>query len=117
MSETTFSRAVVSESAPTAAARLGAEITELCATLYAAEYRLLTLIRAFDEQKYWKDAGLCTCAHWLNFHCGIGMNAARERVRVAQALAELPKISAAFEPKKVSGLFFLPRSSGAKARS
>ena len=30
-------------------ARLGAEITELCAYIHAATYRLLTLIREFDE--------------------------------------------------------------------
>jgi hypothetical protein len=27
---------------------LGAEITELCSYIYAAEHRLLTLLRAFD---------------------------------------------------------------------
>jgi len=41
-------------------------------------------------------SGICSCAHWLNFKCGIGINAAREKVRVANALADLPKISAAF---------------------
>ena len=34
-----------------------------------------------------------SCAHWLNFKCGMGMNAARERVRVARALPDLPKIA------------------------
>jgi hypothetical protein len=43
-----------------------------------------------------------SCAHWLNFKCGMGMNAARERVRVARALDELPKISAAFEAGTLS---------------
>jgi hypothetical protein len=86
-----------SVAAPSGAASLAAEITGLCCFIYAAEYRLLTLIREFDEQQYWAEPGLCSCAHWLNFRCGIGMNAARERVRVAHALAALPKISAAFE--------------------
>ena len=76
--------------------RLGAEITELCSYICAAESRLLTLIREFDEKEYWADQGLCSCAHWLNFKCGIGMNAAREKVRVAHALEKLPKISAGF---------------------
>jgi hypothetical protein len=76
--------------------RLGAEISELCAHIYAATYRLLVLIREFDEKGYWELPGLYSCAHWLNFQCGIGMNAAREKVRVAHALAELPRISAAF---------------------
>lgn len=77
------------------AEQLGAEITELCSYLYAAEARLLTLIRQFDENEYWAEQGLCSCAHWLNLKCGIGMNAAREKVRVAHALAKLPKINEA----------------------
>ena len=76
--------------------RLGAEITELCSYIYAAEHRLLTLIREFDENKGWEWLGFHTCAHWLNFKCGIDMNTARERVRVANALGKLPKIDAQF---------------------
>ena len=82
--------------------QLGDQITELCGYLYAATYRLLVLIHEFDEQGYWHLPGLCSCAHWLNFKCGIGMNAAREKVRVANALAELPKISKAFERGELS---------------
>jgi hypothetical protein len=78
------------------ARRLGVEITELCSYIYAAESRLLTLIHEFDKKQYWADLGLHSCAHWLNFKCGIGMNAAREKVRVAHALAKLPKISEGF---------------------
>mgnify|MGYP003646711915 CR=1 FL=1 len=84
------------------AAQLGAEITELCAYIYAAQARLLELIREFDENKYWQDLGLCSCAHWLNIKCSIGMNAAREKVRVAHALAELPKIAERFSTGALS---------------
>ncbi len=31
-----------------------------------------------------------TCAHWLNWKCGIGLVAAREKLRVAHALEHLP---------------------------
>jgi hypothetical protein len=82
--------------------QLGAEITELCSYIYAAESRLLGLIREFDEKQYWAKLGLFSCAHWLNFKCGIGMNAAREKVRVAHALAGLPKISKGFADGKLS---------------
>ena len=81
---------------------LGQQITELCACIYAATYKLLVLIRQFDEQGGWHQPGLCSCAHWLNFQCGIGMNAAREKVRVAHALKDLPLISTAFEKGEVS---------------
>ncbi len=90
------------DKAPSDAEQLGAEITELCSYIYAAEYRLLTLIRTFDEKEYWAQQGLCSCAHWLNFKCGISMGAAREKVRVAHALAVLPKISEGFANGKLS---------------
>ena len=90
------------QSAHSDAEQLGAEITELCSCLYAAESRLLTLIQEFDEQEYWAQLGLCSCAHWLNFKCGIGMGAAREKVRVAHALAKLPRISAGFAKGELS---------------
>ncbi len=90
------------ESTHSDAEQLGAEITELCSYLYAAEARLLTLIREFDEKEYWAQLGLCSCAHWLNFKCGIGMGAAREKLRVAHALAKLPKISEGFARGELS---------------
>ena len=84
------------------ALKLANEITRLSAYIYAATYRLLTLIREYDENNYWQQPGLCSCAHWLNFHCGIGMNAAREKVRVAHALKILPLISEGFRKGELS---------------
>ena len=78
------------------------QITELAAHIHAANYRLLTLIRRFDESAGWAEPGLRSCAHWLNWKCGIGLNAAREKVRVAHALGELPKISASFSKGEIS---------------
>ena len=54
------------------------QITELAAHIYAATYRLLELIREYDECEGWAQPGLRSCAHWLNWKCGIGMGAARE---------------------------------------
>jgi len=84
------------------AERLGAKISELCSYIYAAEHRLLTLIREFDEQEGWAHLGFHSCAYWLNFKCGIDMNTARERVRVAHALGHLPKIDARFAKGAIS---------------
>ena len=81
---------------------LGAKISELCSYIYAAEHRLLTLIREFDEQEGWAHLGFHSCAYWLNFKCGIDMNTARERVRVAHALGRLPKIDARFAKGAIS---------------
>lgn len=87
---------------PSDGEQLGQEITELCSYIYAATHHLLTLIREFDEQQYWAELGFQSCAHWLNFKCGFGMNAARERIRVAHALARLPKIDEAFSTGSLS---------------
>jgi hypothetical protein len=52
------------------------------------------LIGEFDRRQGWADGKLPSCAHWLNFKCGLNLGAAREKVRVAQALVSLPKIAA-----------------------
>jgi len=81
---------------------LEVEITELCAHINAASYRLLQLVAALDDEAPWGAWGLASCAHWLNWRCGIGMNAAREKVRVAHALKPLPLISASFATGELS---------------
>ena len=78
------------------------EITDLCAQINAAGYRLLQLVAELDDEAPWGAWGLTSCAHWLNWRCGIGMNAAREKVRVAHALKTLPEISSAFASGRLS---------------
>jgi hypothetical protein len=82
--------------------RLGDRVTELAAHIHAATFQLLELIREFDEQKGWNRDGALSCAHWLNWRCGMNQGAAREKVRVAHALSGLPLISAAFSEGRVS---------------
>jgi hypothetical protein len=86
----------------TRAEALETEITDLCAHINAASYRLLQLVAALDDEAPWGAWGLASCAHWLNWRCGIGMNAAREKVRVAHALKPLARISAAFASGELS---------------
>ena len=74
--------------------RLGEEIATLAARIDAATYELLVLIRKFDEQEGWS-CGFLTCAHWLTWRIGLAPGAARERVRVARALGDLPLMSEA----------------------
>ncbi|MCY3817709.1 MAG: DUF222 domain-containing protein, partial [Gammaproteobacteria bacterium] len=50
----------------------------------------------------WAQHGMASCAQWLNWQCGIGAVAAREKVRTARALESLPKISAAFGEGRLS---------------
>jgi hypothetical protein len=78
------------------------QITELAAHISAATFRLLELIREYDLSKGWSGPGLNSCAHWLNWKCGISLGAAREKVRVAHALAGLPRISENFRQGRIS---------------
>ncbi len=84
------------------ASRLGEEITELAAHICAATSLLLEKIREFDELKGWSHHGVLSCAHWLQWQCGMNIGAARQRVRVAHALANLPEISASFKEGRIS---------------
>ena len=78
------------------------QITELAAHIHAATYRLLRLIAELDRRAPYGSWGIKSCAHWLNWKCGIGLVAAREKVRVAHAIERLPRICAAFEKGEVS---------------
>ena len=81
---------------------LEAEITELWGHINAATARFLALLAEFDRREGWAQHGLTSCAHWLNWQCGISRVAAREKVRTARALESLPKISAAFGEGRLS---------------
>ncbi len=81
--------------------RLREKIATLAARIDAATYELLVLIRKFDEQEGWSN-GFLSCAHWLTWRIGLAPSAARERVRVARALGELPLMSEAMQRGKLS---------------
>lgn len=83
-------------------AHLGDQITELSAHLDAGTCRFLELVEAFDRGGGWRQPGVRSCAHWLHWTCGLAIGVAREKVRVARALPDLPKISEAFSKGRVS---------------
>jgi hypothetical protein len=70
--------------------RLGDQISELAAHLDAGEYRFLVLVEAFDREEGWAGTGIASCAHWLNYRCGISIGVAREKVRAAGFAADQP---------------------------
>jgi len=81
---------------------IAAEICTLTGHINAANHRWLMLIAEFDRRNGWADSATQSCAHWLNWKCGIAMGAAREKVRVARALENLPKVTAAMACGKLS---------------
>lgn len=80
---------------------LGEAIAELTSRIHAATYELLVMLRDFDAQAGWNN-GFLSCAHWLHWRTGIDLGAAREKVRVAKALADLPLLSASLQRGEVS---------------
>ena len=81
--------------------RLGDAIAELSAHLEAASARLLDLIREFDARGGWGN-GFRSCADWLSWRIGLDPGAAREKVRVARALATLPLLAQALARGELS---------------
>jgi hypothetical protein len=82
--------------APASTDALGEQIAVLAARLHAATYELLVLLREFDARTGWNN-GFASCAQWLQWRTGIALGAAREKVRVAHALATLPLVSATMQ--------------------
>jgi len=81
---------------------LAERITTLSARLNADSYRLLALIAEFDRLEGWKREGFASCASWLAYRTRLDKMTAREKVRVARALTELPKISEAMAQGELS---------------
>jgi hypothetical protein len=77
--------------------RLGDTIATLASEIEAATARFLRLLEEFDRCKGWNDACARSCAHWVSWRCGISLGPAREYVRVARRLPDLPLIREAFE--------------------
>jgi len=72
------------------------ELTELAAHIYAGTARWLALVAEFDRREGWGSWGCRSCAEWVSWQCGVAPRAAREHVRVARRLVELPLTREAF---------------------
>jgi len=81
---------------------LDAAICRLARQLHAETYRMLVLVREFDDRFGWAKWSFQSCAEWLAWRCQISLSAAREKVRTTQALRCLPAISAAFAEGRIS---------------
>jgi len=81
--------------------RLGDEIAELSAHIEVATARLLDMIRDFDARGGWGN-GFKSCADWLSWRVGMDLGAAHQRVRVARALPNLPRIAQALARGELS---------------
>ena len=80
---------------------VGERIADLAAGINAAEGKMMTLLADFDRRGGWKD-GFSSCADWLAWRTGTKIGPARERVRAARALENLPQTAAALQAGRLS---------------
>jgi len=69
------------------------ELATLASHIFAGMCRWLELVAELDRRG--QPAG-CSCAEWLAWRCGLTPRTAREHVRIARRLGDLPRIGAAF---------------------
>jgi len=73
------------------------ELCQLASDLTAAMARWITLVDEFDRREAWgKWGGVVSTAHWISWRCACSVRTARDHVRVARALRELPLTREAF---------------------
>jgi Domain of unknown function (DUF222)/HNH endonuclease len=82
--------------------RLEAQICELAGHLAAATCRFLVLLGDFDARRGWASWEMTSCAAWLSWKCQMSSGTAREHVRVARALRDLPVIRRDFGAARLS---------------
>jgi hypothetical protein len=79
---------------PDALVELGDRILEISAHMELADHRRLQYLAEFDARHGWELGGHASCAHWLAAGAKLDLGTAREKVRVARALEDLPETSA-----------------------
>src|SRR3984957_2235896 len=82
--------------------RVEAQICELAVHLTAATCRFLLLVGDFDARRGWESWELPSCSAWLAWKCQLAPGTAREQVRVARALRDLPVIRSGFAAGRLS---------------
>ena len=81
---------------------LEAELATLASHLYAGTCRWLELVCELDRRSGWAGSGRASLSEWLAWRCALTPRAAREHVRVARRLPELPLVHAAFARGELS---------------
>lgn len=84
--------------------RVTGEVAELSARVAAVKFRLLERVRELDGlfERFGGSTGARSTAHWLAWRTGLDPTTARERVRVARALGDLPRIGEAMRQGRLS---------------
>ena len=78
------------------------ELESLAAQIAAGSARWLELVAEFDRRTGWANTGCRSTCEWVAWRCALTPRAAREHVRVARALRELPEIRERFASGELS---------------
>jgi hypothetical protein len=79
------------------------ELCQLASHLSAAMARWISLVDEFDRREAWgKWGGVVSTSHWISWRCACSERTAREHVRVARALRQLPLTGEAFSRGSLS---------------
>lgn len=78
------------------------EIERHAAAQNAGMCRWLELVAEFDRRQGWTPWGCLSCAHWISWRCSVSLRSAREHVRVARALWQIPAIHSEFAAGRLS---------------
>lgn len=80
------------------------ELIDTAGRMNTLESRFIELITEYDEYELWRvgSPGIKNFSNWLNVYCGIHPLVAREKIRVARCLRQLPDIREAFAAGVIS---------------
>ena len=78
------------------------QLTTWAGRVAAGEALVLRLLGELDAREAWAEWGVLSCAHWASWRLGLTLTTAREKVRVARCLRELPLLTAQLGAGRVS---------------
>jgi hypothetical protein len=82
--------------------QLEAEAIDLASRIAAGTARFLAVVAELDLREAWRAWGCRSTSEWLGWRCGIDDRTAREHVRVARRLRDLPLVTEAFGAGRLS---------------
>lgn len=78
------------------------DIRECGRRLHHTRVELLRSLAPYDDSGHWAASGAASCAHWIADTLDVAVGTAREWLRIAHALTQLPTVASAFTEHRLS---------------
>ena len=78
------------------------DIRECGRRLHHTRVELLRSLAPYDDYGHWAASGAASCAHWIADTLDVAVGTAREWLRIAHALTQLPTVASAFTEHRLS---------------